>query len=187
MTEVSDAEETIPKALLLLNGSLFNGVTRLTPGLSLVTILKSSDDDYACLEQLYLRTLSRKPTTTELAAWKKYLSKTRTVVHTPGPPTGVKTGLASLTADKMIMEAPANADFKELVDRANSAADFTALYKRMKNNADGALFVKAFEAYSAEAPFQHMATQPGGNTTREQAYENIYWALVNCTEFLSNH
>jgi hypothetical protein len=187
MAEVSEAEETIPRALLLLNGALVNGTTRSNKALGLAAILKAHTDDGECIEELYLRTLSRRPSEQELSQWRAYLARRQPVAHTAGPPTEVKTGISSLTADSMIAQSPASADFKELVDRAHSAADFAALRARVKNNADGLLFVKAHEAWLAEAPFQYLASQPGGDTQREQAYENIYWALLNCSEFLSNH
>ncbi len=65
----------------------------------------------------------------------------------------------------MISESPSSTDFKELVNRAHSAADFAALRARVKNNADGALYVKAHEAWLAEAPFQQLTSQPGGDAS----------------------
>lgn len=109
------------------------------------------------------------------------------MADTPGPATGLKTGPAAQQVDPAIADAPENADFKELVDHARTAADFGALAKRMKNNADGGLFVKAFEGWIAEAPFQVLAAQSGGNTPRQQAFEDLNWALLNSTEFLTNH
>lgn len=97
------------------------------------------------------------------------------------------TGIAALRPSPEIAKADADADFSELLKHAKTAADFTALRGRMKNNADAALFAKAFQAYAAEAPFQYLALIPGGNTPRKQAFEDMYWALVNCTEFLTNH
>ena len=49
----------------------------------------------------------------------------------------------------------------------------------MKNNADAALFAKAFSTYAAEAPLQFLASSGGGNTPREQAFEDMFWALLN--------
>jgi hypothetical protein len=187
MAEVAEAEETIPRALLFLNGAFINGTTRLNSDLGLAAILKAHTDDSACIEDLYLRTLSRRPSEKELNQWRAYLAQRQPVAHTSGPPTEVKTGVSALSADSMISQSPASTDFKELVSRAHSAADFAALRARVKNNADGALYVKAHEAWLAEAPFQQLTSQPGGATEREQAYENIYWALLNCSEFLSNH
>jgi hypothetical protein len=187
MAEVAESEETIPRALLFLNGTLVNGTARVNKVLGLGEILRTHTDDAACLEQIYLRTLSRRPSEKELGQWRAFLAQRQAVVHTAGPHTEVKTGISALSADSMIAESPSSADFKELVGRAHSAADFAALRKRVKNNADGALYVKAFEAWAAEAPFQQLATQAGGDTEREQAFENIYWAVLNCSEFLSNH
>jgi hypothetical protein len=186
MAEVTNFEETIPRALMLLNGALVNGTSRVSPDVALGELVKQRDDA-GVIEQLYLRTLSRRPTDAEQSAWKKFLQASRQRVQTAGPPSPVKTGAAAKVVDPQIANAPADADFKELLDHAQSAADFGAMRKRLKNNADGALFVKAYEAWAAEAPFQNMAIQPGGQTPREQALEDVCWALINSTEFLTNH
>jgi hypothetical protein len=187
MAEVANFEETIPRALMLLNGALLNGTTRQIQGMGLTALVQDKQDDAYCIEELYLRTLSRRPTAAELSIWKQYVTNPRPLAATAGPATGLKTGPVAQRVDPAIADAPENADFKELLDRANSAADFAALRKRMKNNADGGLFVKAFEAWIAEVPFQALAAQPGGNTPRQQAFEDLYWALLNSTEFLTNH
>jgi hypothetical protein len=172
---------------MLLNGALLNGTTRQIQGMGLTALVQDKQDDAYCIEELYLRTLSRRPTAAELSIWKQYVTNPRPLAATAGPATGLKTGPVAQRVDPAIADAPENADFKELLDRANSAADFAALRKRMKNNADGGLFVKAFEAWIAEVPFQALAAQPGGNTPRQQAFEDLYWALLNSTEFLTNH
>ena len=57
----------------------------------------------------------------------------------------------------------------------------------MQNNADAGLYAKAFRAYVAEAPFAFLTSVGGGSSPREQAFEDLYWALLNSSEFLSNH
>jgi hypothetical protein len=57
----------------------------------------------------------------------------------------------------------------------------------MRNNADAALYVRALREFSAEAPFRALAQEGGGKTAKEQAYEDLHWALLNCSEFLTNH
>src|SRR5581483_8143970 len=110
---------------------------------------KSTSDDKKRIEKLYLYALSRRPTSAEMSQWVKYVNKPRDVAKTAGPPTNLVTGLRALTPDKAIMEAGSDTDFKELLKHAKTAADFQALYKRMKNNADAALYVKAFNAWAA--------------------------------------
>jgi hypothetical protein len=87
----------------------------------------------------------------------------------------------------VIAAAAEDADFADLLKHARSAADFAAMRRRLKNNADAALFGKAFREYAAEAPFDTLASAGGGTTPRQQAFEDVYWALLNSTEFLTNH
>ncbi len=185
--ETAQAGESIPRSLLMMNGALINGPTRHTPGYGLTATLRAAANDDDAVRRLYLRTMSRPPTAGESAAWNEFLRKPRSVARAPGPPTRVKSGPAAAQMSRMITEAPADGDFAALVARAETAADFAALFKRMKNNADAGLLVKAFEAWAAEVPFQYLASVGGGDTTREQALEDIYWALLNSAEFLSNH
>lgn len=187
MAEVTELEETIPRSLMLLNGALVCGSTRVGAGYGLGALLDKYKDDDAVIDQLYLRTVSRKPSDDERQKWLAFVKKPRPVVHTPGPAPTTPTGLAALAPSKEIANADKDADFSELLKHAKTAADFTALRGRMENNADAALYVKAFTAYAAEAPFQYLATFGGGDTARQQAFEDMYWALVNCTEFLTNH
>jgi hypothetical protein len=187
MAEAADADESIAQALVFLNGALVNGSTRLAPLMTLDEVLTASRDDRERLEQLYLRTLSRRPTAAEVATWLEFLKKPRTVVRTAGPETGLVTGAEALKVNPAIANAEPDADFAELLKHAHTAVDFQALAKRMRNNADAGLYVKAFQAWVAEAPFQALTLQGGGRTPAEQAYEDVFWALLNSSEFLSNH
>jgi hypothetical protein len=187
MAEAADADESIAQALVFLNGALVNGSTRLAPLMTLDEVLKASHDDRERLEQLYLRTLSRRPTAAEMDTWLAFLKKPRAVVRAAGPATGLVTGAEALKVNPAIADADQDADFAELLKHAHTAADFQALAKRMRNNADAGLYVKAFQAWVAEAPFQALTLQGGGRTASEQAYEDIFWALLNSSEFLSNH
>jgi hypothetical protein len=183
MAEVTQSEEALAQALLFLNGSLINGTTRLAPELALGAVMKASSDDRQRVEQLYLRTLSRRPSTAETDTWLAYLKQPRDLVKTAGPglpPPGKQVNPAIANADK-------DADFKELLKHARAPADFEALRKRMRNNADAALLGKAYGAWIGEYPFLMISTQGGGKTATEQAYENLFWALLNSSEFLSNH
>ncbi len=60
-----------------------------------------------------------------------------------------------------IANAADDADFNELLKHARTAADFMALRGKMQNNADAALYAKAFRAYAAEAPFAFLASVGG--------------------------
>jgi hypothetical protein len=188
-SEVANFDETIPRALLMLNGSLFCGTTRMTPGLALHDVFAMDDSDRARIEELYLLTLSRLPTEAETAQWLKFLSAEHPVVSTPGPSSDdlKLTGASAVVPSREITEAPAGAEFSELLKSAKSGADFKALYGRMRNNADAGLYVRALREFSAEAPFRVLAQQTGGRTAKEQAYEDLHWALLNCSEFLTNH
>lgn len=189
MLEVTNFDETIPRALLMLNGPLFCGSTRLTEGLALHGLYRNQQDDRERIDQLYLLTLSRLPTSIEKEHWLKFVAAENAVVSTPGPASGEMqlTGLAALVPSKQITGAPDDAEFSDLLKHARSAADFRALYGKMRNNADAGLYVRAFREFSAEAPFRYLAQQGGGRTAQEQAYEDLHWALLNCTEFLTNH
>ncbi|MBS0209174.1 MAG: DUF1549 domain-containing protein [Planctomycetes bacterium] len=185
--EVTELEETIPRSLMLLNGALVNGSTRAGPGYGLSALKLDSGNDAQVIERLYLCTLSRRPSSDESKKWQVFLKQTRPVVRTKGPASTTPQGLAALKVSDEITKADKDADFAELLKHAKTGADFAALRDKMKNNADAGLFVKAFQAFAAEAPFQALAGAPGGDTPREQAWEDMYWALLNCTEFLSNH
>jgi len=189
MLEITNFDETIPRALLMLNGPLFCGTTRMTEGLALHGLYQGDKEDKAKIEKLYLLTLSRLPTTAETEHWLRFVATDNSVVSTAGPSSGEMklTGLSALMPSKEITGAADDAEFSELVKHAHSAADFKALYGKMRNNADAALYVRAFREFSAEAPFRFLAQQGGGHTAKEQAYEDFQWALLNCTEFLTNH
>ncbi len=187
MPEVKELEETIPRSLMLMNGALLCGTSRTTPGFGLTEVMKDAKDDGAVIERLYLRTLSRLPTEAEQRAWLQFIARPREVVKTAGPKSDRPQGLAALKMSEEIAKAPEDADFGDLLKHAKTAADFTEMRKRMKNNADAGLFGKAFRDYAAEAPFDLLAVSGGGTTPREQAFEDVYWALLNSTEFLTNH
>ena len=189
MLEVTNFDETIPRALMMLNGPLFSGTSRMTPGLALHGLYTSDKPDANRIDQLYLLTLARSPTAAESEHWQTFLATENPVVATAGPPsTDMKvTGLTSLIPNTKITGAPPDAEFADLLKHARSAADFKALYGKMRNNADAGLFARAFREFSAEAPFRYLAQQGGGRTPKEQAYEDLHWALLNCTEFLTNH
>jgi len=168
---------------------LFCGTTRLTEGLALHGLYTKLADDRDRIDQLYLLTLSRPPTEKEAERWLRFLSAEHAVVSTkPSADEEIKlSGIAAARPNVRIITAPPGTDFSELLKNAKSGADFKVLYSKMRNNADAALYVRALREFSAEAPFRVLAQQGGGRTAKEQAYEDLHWALLNCSEFLTNH
>ncbi|MFI5302561.1 MAG: DUF1553 domain-containing protein, partial [Polyangiales bacterium] len=77
-------EGTISQALTLLNGSLTGSASSAIPGGALADVMARAGTDADKIELLYLRTLSRRPTSDESALWQKYVSDA-TAAPAPGP------------------------------------------------------------------------------------------------------
>lgn len=75
--EPGEFEGTVPQALLLMNGPLINAGASALPGTALTEILADKGSDESKIEQLYLRTLSRRPTGAETVRWASYVSAGR--------------------------------------------------------------------------------------------------------------
>jgi hypothetical protein len=140
MAEAKDFEETIPQALMLLNGRMTNDGTREFRGSVLAEILASTDSDEKRIERLYLHTLSRRPTAAETKHWTTFVNAPRTFVSGTGGPAGKD----------------------EKVGKAKGG--FGAGFLGALNKARGA-----------------------ASTPKDQAYEDLFWALINSAEFLLNH
>src|SRR5207253_1588498 len=82
-SETTNFDETIPRALMMLNGPLFCGTTRMTAGLAEHDINTKLTDDRDRIDQLYLLTLSRLPTVQEATRWQKFVATDNAVVSTP--------------------------------------------------------------------------------------------------------
>jgi hypothetical protein len=188
-SEMTSFDETIPRALMMLNGPLFCGTTREIEGLAEHTLQTMLADDRDRIDQLYLMTLSRLPTDKETERWLKFVTTENAVVKTAAPADNDMkvSGIAAAMPSMRIVTAPPGTDFSELIKNAKSGADFKVLYSKMRNNADAALYIRALREFSAEAPFRALAQEGGGKTAKEQAYEDLHWALLNCSEFLTNH
>ncbi len=145
--EQKDFEGTIPQALMMLNGGLVNTSVRPIPGTALSELESIAGGDDACVEALYLRTLSRKPTMAEAAMWKHYVNEARPVAAT----------------------APL-AQVPQEITRAK------------KNGKKGAPNSGYNPLAKAAGKLRSVAATP-----RQQAYEDMMWALLNSSEFMFNH
>lgn len=144
--EQKDFEGTIPQALLLLNGSLVNNGASLLPGNALAQVLALPGDDAVKIEELYLRTLSRKPTSAELKHWQAFLNAPRTVVQTDsiaGAGRRPQRGLGGQV-------------------------------RRMGGGPDPFARILARTRLPEPEP-------------KQQAFEDLFWALLNSSEFIFNH
>jgi hypothetical protein len=146
--EQKDFEGTIPQALLLLNGGLVNSSVRPIPGTALAEVQGMPGSDEEKITSLYLRTLSRNPTSTEIKRWVAYVNTPRETVNG-----GRMTPAARKSAEapgKGGKKAQPNAGFNPLARAANQL-------------------------------------QRAESTPKDQAYEDLFWALLNSSEFLFNH
>jgi hypothetical protein len=186
MAEVSETDATITKMLSYLNGSLLNGTSRAIDGLGLAAILKKHASEQSRLDELYWCTVSRSPTDDERKAWSQFLREPRKLVRTSA-------GLSSLFAARdgqagsMMSRSGDESDFRTLAGQARTAADFRELATKLRNNADAAIYARAFEEWVAEEPFRFLTSAPGAKSPQDQAWEDVLWSLLNSTEFLTNH
>ena len=156
--EQKDYEGTIPQALLLLNGSVANSAVSLIPGAALTEVMALPGSDSEKVESLYLRTVSRLPSKKEIAYWSKFVNTPRAIAQTFTPPTG--------------QERSRLAGSGEGVEQ--NLQEKTARQERRTGGAD---------------PLGRIAgrfAQRTG-TPKQQAYEDMFWALLNSSEFIFNH
>lgn len=148
--EQKEFEGTIPQALMLLNGGITNKSSTPIPGTTLAEVMGMPGDDAQKIEALYLRTLSRKPTATEVQKWNAFLTAPREIV----------TDTSTVT--------PMNR--RELA--------------RMTKPAKGKRGMSG-----GPDPFARLNTgmRFASSTPKSQAYEDLFWALLNSSEFMFNH
>jgi hypothetical protein len=158
-TEQKEFEGTISQALLLLNGSLISRGTSLIPGMALAETMQISGDDKEKITALYLRTLSRKPTAKELAYWEQFVNAPREVVQTDTPTALPLRGRAGNRLPQAGKAASGNPN--QLFRRRNMGADPLGRFA---------------------APLNRVPPTP-----KQQAYEDVFWALLNSSEFIFNH
>jgi len=148
--EQKDFEGTIPQALLLLNGGLVNRSVTPIPGTALADVLGMNGSDAQKIEALYMRTLSRKPTDSEVKKWVAFVNTPREVVSEAGGAPGVNR--------RQARQATMN---KQGAKKGNTGYD----------------------------PLARARGKMGANDQdpKSQAYEDLFWALLNSSEFLFNH
>jgi hypothetical protein len=84
-TDESDYDGTIAQALALLDGSVVATGASVLPGSALGEVLGAPGDDASKIEALYLRTLTRLPTSGETARWTQYLANAQAGADAPSP------------------------------------------------------------------------------------------------------
>ncbi len=156
-SEQKDFEGTIPQALLLLNNGLTNGTVSPIPGSALADVLGMPGNDTDKITSLYLRTLSRKPSPTEVMRWTEFLAAPRQVVvarasDLPRPPARPNPGMAGKPGQQGM----------GMMGGAQAGADPLLRIAVMRN-------------------------QFNTPTPKQQAYEDMFWALLNSSEFIFNH
>ncbi len=192
--EQKDFEGTIPQALMLLNGNLVNRGATPIPGTALADVLASSESDAAKIEELYLRTLSRKPTSGETARWMEFIHAPRYVTTTaetapqPAPAfaagrrarfnNGANNGGFGLNNNAQAASGNNNNPNAQGTAPADRKALAQALQNRKKpGNNNG------YDPLARFAPRANAVSQ----TPEAQAYEDMFWALLNSSEFIFNH
>jgi len=156
--EQKDFEGTIPQALLLLNSNLTNRAVTPIPGTALADVLQMQGSDRDKIESLYLRTVSRKPTPAEINKWTAFLNEPRdTITDNSAPEPAAPMG------------PRARAMFNRMQQKGAA--------KGMRKGGGG------------PDPLARIAGRLNANdaSPKEQAYEDIFWALLNSSEFIFNH
>jgi len=126
-------EGTITQALVLMNGRATAGGSSAIPGTTLRSMIEKGATDEAIITDLYLRTVSRKPTTEELGRAVQYIADAKVK---PPPP--------------KITIPPA-----------------------LKPTKNGDPLARAVAQTPADA--------------RAAAFEDLFWSLLNSSEFFFNH
>jgi hypothetical protein len=142
---------TITQALMLLNGNIVNRAVTPIPGTALADVMAMPGGDDKKIESLYLRTLSRKPTATELSKWMAFVNTSRDTVE---------------TAD--------TAPMSPRLARLQQNGQKVKKKNKMPNGNFDPLGRAARRAGIQESP-------------KQQAYEDLFWALLNSSEFIFNH
>lgn len=136
-------EGTITQALVMLNGRVTAAGSSAIPGTTLVAMMKNGATDEQIIDDLYLRTLSRKPTNEELGKAVQYIADAKIK---PPPP-------------RVTIPPPA------IIGRKGDSKPDTS---KRPDPAQRALDARPMDARTA-------------------AIEDLFWALLNSSEFFFNH
>jgi hypothetical protein len=158
----TDFEGTISQALALLNGRLVGGGTSDVPGSALDKIIAQPGTDADKIAALYLRTLSRRPTPEESDYFVRYVNEPHPV--DADPPAATPSG-----------SAPA------------PAAGPLARLKGLKAQAQGG-GKKGAPNLAGPDPLGRLEIRDAKSANpKHRAFEDVFWALLNSSEFTFNH
>ncbi len=149
VTDQSGYEGTIAQALALLNGSVVATGASVLPGSALSEVLGTDGDDSAKIEALYLRALSRLPSSDEVSRWIKFLVDAQAQPETPAPTAPVMPRTDRPRRDK----------------------------------------AQKYGKREQPDPLRNLEGRAGTirATARVRAYEDLFWTLLNSSEFVLNH
>ena len=195
--EQKDFEGTIPQALMLLNGNLVNRGATPIPGTTLADVLNMPGEDKDKITTLYLRTLSRTPTASELARWTDFVHAPRylatdTTANAPVPESANNAGKVGRyanrsAANRSLAGVNAGVNNGAQIASGNSVntiapatpADRKALAQAMRKKGGN----NGLDPLARLAP----AASALSRNPEAQAYEDMFWALLNSSEFTFNH
>ena len=157
-----DFNGTIQQALMLMNGSLINSGVRTLPESSLDSLLRAAISDEQRIEALYVHALSRLPKPAETSYFVQFLNAPRELAAPPPPPPKPNPPQAPVVANPQMNPAPNSPPnpAKPGTGRPVLPDPLRAVEPRL------------------------LPLKP---TPRQQAYEDIFWALLNSSEFLFRH
>jgi hypothetical protein len=158
----TDFEGTISQALALLNGRLVGGGTSDVPGSAIDKILASPGTDADKVAALYLRTVSRPPTAEESAYFVKYVNEPHPIdVDPPAVAPGASAG------------APAP---------GGALARLRALKGQGKGGKKGTPNLAGPDPLGRLEQRDARTLDP-----KRRAFEDVFWSLLNSSEFTFNH
>jgi hypothetical protein len=154
----TDFEGTVSQALALLNGRLVGGGTSGLPGSALDTILARPDSDADKILALYLRTLSRRPGAEEVDYFTRYVNEPHNdPADVPVPGSALPSPSAS--------------------NKPGLAGGSGGKVNKKKGGDRG-----------EPEPLARLEERDARTRDpKRRAYEDIFWELLNSSEFTFNH
>jgi hypothetical protein len=157
----TDFEGTISQALALLNGRVVGGGTSDVPGSAIGQILAKPGTDADKIEALYLRTVSRRPTPEESDYFVRYVNETHPIDVDPPVSAGAAPG--------------------------GGAVGPLARLRALKGQGQGGK--KGAPNLAGPDLLGRLELRDATRTTdpKHRAFEDVFWALLNSSEFTFNH